>query len=400
MSLSACDRRSFIAVGIGAACGATLGTRTVWAEEDGELSSATRGKATDLDRLLWALPLDTESVLVSRGQLPVEGICVTLLPPKAPSASTYGQPAESGGAGSGRMLSPMERNEFPNGITELACGTFLRSLRHLRDPAHAVSVLREFFANRLKMVLIGVRNTNYAGYPQCQRCNFVVFRAAVAGKLMRTWQAFAVQRHLLETHSVLEFQTPATVQGNPPFREYLTSLWPDTALTANSLDILNAVLERIAAQPKRCALPQSLPERKYVNVESAAWCVRHYSPFPWQGDPFSMRQHDERAIGLVACAEHDPPREVVLRYLSSAADAESRFLQMIKTARGTHAAAYYKPMRRTTSCCVEARFVVKPLAGPKPEPLVIPPGQGTFDVWANWAPLFGLFEKEPGSGLL
>jgi hypothetical protein len=80
---------------------------------------------------------------------------------------------------------------------------------------------------------------------------------------------------------------------------------PDLMLACSNRDLLSGMLSRMAAPPGRLALPQSLPEWKYVNRSAPLWALRHFRPERAPVDPTDPHNEgmtgdrDPQAIGVV-----------------------------------------------------------------------------------------------------
>lgn len=100
---------------------------------------------------------------------------------------------------------------------------------------------------------------------------------------------------------------------------------PNVLVVATSRDYLRDVLARIGGKTGPRALPDELPEWKYVNTRVRCWGLRHYDKAQANLDPSSpiggeksANFPDDKAIGLVF--NFDPVREATITYLSGAKD--------------------------------------------------------------------------------
>jgi hypothetical protein len=98
---------------------------------------------------------------------------------------------------------------------------------------------------------------------------------------------------------------------------------PNVAVAATNEEYLREVLARINGKHGERALPESLPEWKYVNTHAAFWALRHYdkkgaavdATSPLAG-PNSSVIADDRAIGLTFYFDPDKSKTATITYLS------------------------------------------------------------------------------------
>jgi len=290
---------------------------------------------------------------------------------------------------------PEEPNEFPHGVAALAADPFWCLGPRLPPPEVSYPLVKHLFGNRLRLVVVGVRNTNYWRFPQCERCVFTVFRDAVGSQVLKAWSRFAVQHHSLGAHSVLELDKKAGA-NDPPLRRYVCSPKADTIVVCSHLDMLNDVLARFGRRIGRRALPAQLQEWHYVDTSMPAWAIRHYLPATSKTDPLSMLQFDKQAQGLVVYSLRDPPHSIVLRYISRTPDPQQQFSQMLKTFSAATANIDF-PVRQVGKGCLEAKFVPADdsTATSASKTLTVPSRSGDILAQSFFGPLFGLFERTP-----
>lgn len=110
---------------------------------------------------------------------------------------------------------------------------------------------------------------------------------------------------------------------------YITIAQPDILIAATDRDYLAEVLRRRVKKEGSRALPDTLPEWRWVNTDAPYWALRHYSRDHPEEDPSSpfvrgggAGVFDAGAIGLAAYAAADG-RTVVAHYLSRSDNAEA-----------------------------------------------------------------------------
>ncbi len=94
-------------------------------------------------------------------------------------------------------------------------------------------------------------------------------------------------------------------------------------LVATNRDYLSEVLARLQGKKGDRALPNDLPEWKYVDIELRFWGLRHFDKRPAKLDPSSpfggrkgANTPDEQAIGLTFGFDQSKGRQVSITYLS------------------------------------------------------------------------------------
>jgi len=98
---------------------------------------------------------------------------------------------------------------------------------------------------------------------------------------------------------------------------------PNMAVVATDEGYLQAVLTRINGKQGERALPETLPEWKYVNTQAQFWAVRHFQNSGGKAcltSGFSSvtpdRKPDKRAIGLAFSFDPDKSKTATVTYLS------------------------------------------------------------------------------------
>ncbi|MFZ3216466.1 MAG: hypothetical protein WA192_10440 [Candidatus Acidiferrales bacterium] len=98
---------------------------------------------------------------------------------------------------------------------------------------------------------------------------------------------------------------------------------PNVLVVATNRDYLREVLARIGGATGPRALPDELPEWKYINTYDRCWGLRHYDKSQANRDPSSptggeksANFPDDKAIGLVFNSDAAPGRGTTITYLS------------------------------------------------------------------------------------
>jgi hypothetical protein len=99
---------------------------------------------------------------------------------------------------------------------------------------------------------------------------------------------------------------------------------PNVVVIATNRDYLSEVLARIGGAFGPRALPDDLPEWRYVNLRASCWGLRHYDKSQSESDPsspFAGEESasliaDDQAIGIVFNFEPGPYRAANIVYLS------------------------------------------------------------------------------------
>jgi hypothetical protein len=119
---------------------------------------------------------------------------------------------------------------------------------------------------------------------------------------------------------------------------FITFPQKNVVVVATNEGFLRETLARMSGAEGKRALPESLPEWKYVNERAPFWGLRHYDKQQSRYDPTSpfggkktANFPDEEAIGLSYQCDPKTERRVTITYLTGARDearkiAENRFL--------------------------------------------------------------------------
>jgi hypothetical protein len=143
----------------------------------------------------------------------------------------------------------------------------------------------------------------------------------------------AVRMEEIEGRKVAVFEEPVEQDIRTIF---VTFPQNSVVLAATNKQFLGEMLARMQSAEGQRALPDTLPEWKYVNKRAKFWGLRHFARLQDKEDPtspFGGRKSgnipDEQAIGLTYQCNPDNERKATLTYLSGEKDArkieEERF---------------------------------------------------------------------------
>lgn len=174
------------------------------------------------------------------------------------------------------------------------------------------------------------------GFTYFEGCNILRFNEG-SGKQVRkafaSWLAAADRIDELSGHKIGVFDETI---ASDAWTFYLANPEPRVLICATDREFLSHVLKRMKGAGGGRALPETLPEWKYVNQKAPVWAVRHYRSEDSAKDLTSplhpqsrFNVHDENAVGLVFWYDDRPgsPDVLTARYLSSSPDAMQLFRQ-------------------------------------------------------------------------
>jgi hypothetical protein len=257
------------------------------------------GSPITLSKALSWLPADTETLIVANGPF--------LIPP----------PETEIDEDRTRLLSKEEINEkfeaLPTALVGLPEG-LLKKLDS-RKAAFAMEGSRHF------------RSPSELGEMSYEGCDIVVFVSDVASlsdAFMKDSKNVATKFEEVEGQRVAVFQEKLE---EDVWTALVVFPKPNVLVVATSRDYLRDVLARIGGATAPRALPNELPEWKYINIHDHCWGLRHYDKSQANLDPSSpiggeksANFPDDNAIGLVFNFDAAPGREATITYLSGAKD--------------------------------------------------------------------------------
>jgi hypothetical protein len=174
------------------------------------------------------------------------------------------------------------------------------------------SSLPEYFKNQ--KVLLAVEGARHFRSPEgfglmpFEGCTLIVFaddQSSRADSFVNTSSGGAFRIEEVEEHKILVFQERLE---SGLWTTFVTFKKPNMLLVATNLDYLREVLARMGGKTGPRALPEILPEWRYVNTNAQYWGLRHYDLARGTADPSSpffsgtksmtAPWSDGRAVGL------------------------------------------------------------------------------------------------------
>ena len=284
------------------ACATSFWTSACSAQTASSRPKAAHSPITLPIALSW-LPADTETLIVangpfamSRSEVPVDETRSRLISKKALREQFESLPSG---------LVGLEKGLFEKYLNGEQVEIAMEGSRHFRSPS-------------------GLGGMPYEG------CDIVVF----AGDIASLGDAFMKDsKNVAVKFEEVEGQRVAVFQGKLEEDVWTTLVvFPraNVLIIATNRDYLREVLARMGGATGPRALPNELPEWKYVDTHAHCWGLRHYdksqanldpsSPF---GGEKSANFADEEAIGLVFNFAPTADGEATITYLSGAKDAIS-----------------------------------------------------------------------------
>jgi hypothetical protein len=263
--------------------------------------------AISVDRVLSWLPADTETVIVARGPFP--------MPPERKDDDADDENNRN------HLISG---EEVVQRVRLLAMGTALfpkdvsEKLLVGQEVALAVDASRHF------------RPPPGLGGMLFEGAEITVFTQDISARFdqfRKGPENLAATRETIEGRDVEVF-TERGEEDN--WTIFVTLAKPDTLVFSTNRDYLREVLARVDGAKGRRALPEELPEWKYVNLSSACWGLRHYDKSQSEFDPTSpfgekktANALDDGAIGVVFNLHSGVAPLATITYLSASKDALS-----------------------------------------------------------------------------
>ena len=279
-------------------CAAAFCANTCNAQTRVARRPALGSPVTVSEALSW-LPADTETLIVANGPF--------LIPP----------PETEVDEDRTRLLSKEEINEKFEALPILLVGLPNGLLERLnsRKAAFAMEGSRHF---RLPAEL---------GEMPYEGCDIVVFAGDIASlgdAFMKDSKSVGTKFEEVEGERVAVFQEKLEEDVWTALVVFPT---PSVLVVATNRDYLRDVLARIGGKSGPRALPEKLPEWKYVNTRARCWALRHYDKSQADLDPSSpigvenfANFPNDKAIGLVFNFDPVPGRGTTITYLSGVKD--------------------------------------------------------------------------------
>jgi hypothetical protein len=262
-------------------------------------SSQGAAPTVNKEDLLWWLPPDTESVVAARGPFSVR---VGLNTDEHEDLGWFTRKAS---------LSKIRLN-FERLPLELFRGLdWARSLRGAQV-AFAMQGSRHF-----RPPLPGLEVMDYEG------CSIVVFKNELGERghgLVRRLAEKANRTEIVARTTVLVFHEKL---GQAEWDYFFAIPQPKILLVANNPQYLQEVLERMRQKKSPRALPDELPEWRFLDPDAQFWGLRHYDRSQAKQDPTSpfggdrsFSPGDEQAIGILFALDPRNQRNAVITSLS------------------------------------------------------------------------------------
>ena len=260
-----------------------------------------------IDKVLWWLPENTETVAVARGpyrlhapmkELPTHITAVGII-----RLHLQGDAAPFGVIKGGRYYSQY--------LTGRTVSFSVEGSRRFREPASLGSMTFE-------------------------GCNVVVFEPGLGPsreKLMATLATDARNVQQVEGQQVLMFEEKLE---EDTWSIYVAMPERDVLLCATDASYLKEVLARMRQHGQRRALPEDLAEWRVVDTAAPFWAVRHYDKSQAQADPSSplsgqqmaANWPDTQAVGVTFDFDPDRSKAGKIKYLSANKDALQVFSKL------------------------------------------------------------------------
>ncbi|MGA2847045.1 MAG: hypothetical protein ABSF68_16670, partial [Candidatus Acidiferrales bacterium] len=188
-------------------------------------------------------------------------------------------------------------------------------------------LIGNYFRNdKVLLALEGSRNFRTPaglGEGPYQGCDIAVFASNVkvsVDAFLKNSSDAALRTEQIEGQEVIVFQEQLE---EDTWTTFVAFPKPNIAVAASSEEYLREVLARINGKHGERALPESLPEWKYVNTHAAFWALRHYDKKSSSTDPTSPLAGpnssviaDDHAIGLTFYFDPEKSKAATITYLS------------------------------------------------------------------------------------
>lgn len=248
-----------------------------------------------VERTLSWLPADTETAIAANGPFTLPDLNPEERnPPVHGDADETGEIFKSTPVGLFGFKKGLMGKYFKSEKVVLA----LEGSRHFRTPA-------------------GLGEGPYQG------CDIAVFASDInvsADAFLKESSGVVLRTEQIEGQQVVVFQEKLE---EDTWTTFVAFPKPKIAVAATNEEYLREVLARIKGKQGERALPESLPEWKYVNTHAEFWALRHYDKKGTSSDPTSpLRDEnpsviaDEHAIGLTFYFDPDKSKTATVTYLS------------------------------------------------------------------------------------
>jgi hypothetical protein len=269
----------------------------------------------DLEQVLWWLPDETESIVVSRGNVPTRKLLAMPQTLQARAIPKGDPPPE-------HKYQP-EKQDYQELVAESCIGLLAYYWPLFPDGEQDKLINAHFAAKTANLFVKAVWWRNDA---KKEIVEIVVFRDETAGRLLASLAAFPHIRKDTDGVGVLEVDLTHKEPGYPANRRWLASPQRNVFVTTTCPELMKLLIERMKQRGGHRAFPPEIPEWQHVDLSAPAWGIRHFRP--GVNDRLSMLRWDRNAKGLVFFGRNGPASSLVLRYVSASHDAGNRILQM------------------------------------------------------------------------
>jgi len=264
-------------------------------------STGAASQTVDQKELIWWLPADTESVVAARGPF--------LIPSESDETSEKDEQkwftkqatqAEIRARFEELPLELFYELDLAAALREYTVAYAMQGSRHFRDPSHGSEVM-EF-----------------------EGCSIVIFERDLGGLdsiigLMRDGKDNFKEDMIGRTRVLIRHEKSEDAE----WTSILALPRPNVLLVANNRQYLQEVLERMAQNKAPRALPDQLPEWRFLDDNARFWGLRHYDPTQAKMDPTSpfgedrtFDPGDPKAIGVLFALDPKNERSLVITSIS------------------------------------------------------------------------------------
>jgi hypothetical protein len=270
----------------------------------GSASASPSVKLTD--GLSW-LPPDTESLIVSNGPL--------TLPAQEPRKKKDEDEERS---------RPLTFQDLRFNFADLSMGLLGFKGGLLMNKLKGITIALAIEGSR------NFRSPASLGEMPFEGCQVIVFAENVTSQADAFWKESASTALETETIEGLQVAVFQEKMEEDLWKFYAAFPRPNVVAIATNRDYLQEVLARIRGAKGPRALPEILPEWKYVDTKAFTWGLRHYDKSQAKLDPSSpfggekpANFPDDKAIGVSFQFGPGQVREATVTYLSGGKQAVS-----------------------------------------------------------------------------
>lgn len=251
-------------------------------------ASETAALSNDLEEALRWFPEDTETVIAARGPFNI---------PREVEESPQPQISDLMRLWSLAPLMTLQATRLSHKLTDQTVLLSIEGSRHFRAPK----------------ALGGMK---YEG-------SHIVFFGSSFGALRESLlKSLASNAHETASESGRTVYVFEQKLEEDIWKFYVALVKENVLVCATSRSYLSETLARVDSVAKRSALPESLPEWQYIDMQSNAWAIRHYNRLSATSDPSSpLRKEDgayskadKEAIGIAISLNG---KRLDITYLSS-----------------------------------------------------------------------------------